>query len=98
MRKSFAWAVAALLGVSAVARAETIAYWRFEEGSANAQLTPPPTDGGPGSGLAVDQTGNNPLRTFAGFTNPTYRPSVPLSTVGGQPNNLSLEFGPSPDD
>ena len=101
MRKSFVWAAAALLGVSGVARAETVAYWRFEEGAADQDFAFPPTNGGEGSGLALDSSGNgNTLRTYANFTNPTYRAAVPFGTVPrtGQANTLSLDFGPSTGD
>ena len=102
MRKSFALAAAAaLLSVSGVARAETVAYWRFEEGAADQEFAFPAVNGGEGSGIAEDSSGNgNTLRTYANFTNPTYRSDVPFGTVPrtGQPNNLSLDFGPSDGD
>ena len=78
----------------------TVAYWRFEEGAADAEFQYPDTNGGPGSGLAVDEAGGDDnLRTFANFSNPTYRGDVPANTVAGTgaPNALSLEFGTNPD-
>ena len=93
-----AFGVLALL--SASARADTAAHWRFEEGAPDQEFQAPATDGGPGSGLAQDSSGNgNTLRTYAGFTNPTYRSNVPFPVVPrtGQANNLSLDFNPNED-
>ena len=94
-------AAAVLLAfVAPGARADTAAYWRFEEGSPGAEFVPPATNGGPGSGLALDSSGNgNALRTFADFTNPVYRPDVPFNPVPrtGAPNALSLQFTPNED-
>jgi hypothetical protein len=101
MRKVFAAAVvSAAVAVSSAARADTAAYWRFEEGAADQEFQAPATDGGPGSGLAQDASGNNnTLRTYAGFTNPTYRANVPFNAVPrtGQPNTLALDFTPNED-
>ena len=94
-------AAAVLVGiVASAASAQTVAHWRFEEGAADVEFTPPATDGGPGSGLALDSSGNgNVLRTYAGFTNPVYRADVPFNPVPrtGAPNALSLQFTPNED-
>lgn len=101
MRKMYtALALFALLGVAGTAEAQTVAYWRFEEGAPDQEFVPPPTNGGPGSGVAVDSAGGDDnLRTFANFTNPVYRANVPFNPVPrtGQPNNLSLDFNPNED-
>ena len=93
-------AAAAVLSAAGVARAQTAAYWRFEEGAPDQEFQFPPTNGGPGSGLATDSSGNNNnLRTFADFTNPVYRANVPFNPVPGTgaANNLSLDFNPNED-
>ena len=92
--------VAALLSAAGAARAQTAAYWRFEEGAPDQEFQFPSTNGGPGSGLATDSSGNNNnLRTFADFTNPVYRSNVPFPTVPrtGAANSLSLDFNPNED-
>ena len=100
--------VAAVLAVSVFAGAasaglpstDPVAYWRFEEGTADQEFPFPPTDGGPGSGIAIDSAGgDDPMRTFAGFTNPVYRSNVPFGVVPrtGAANNLSLDFNPNED-
>lgn len=78
----------------------TIAYWRFEEGQADQEFQPPSFEGGPDSGLAIDEAdGDDPLRTFSDLTNPVYRSDVPSDTVTatGAPNTLSLDFTPNED-
>ena len=99
-RAALAAGLLGLLVVSGSAAAQTVAHWRFEEGAAGQEFTPPATDGGPGSGIAVDSAGgDDPMRTYAGFTNPTYRANVPYPVVPrtGQPNGLSLDFNPNED-
>jgi len=79
----------------------TVAYWRFEEGQADQKFPPPSSEGGPDSGLAIDEAGGDDnLRTFADFSSPTYKADVaaPVVPATGQPNRLSLDFGTSPDD
>lgn len=91
---------AAVFAASGVARAQTVAYWRFEELPAGQEFPAPSTDGGPGSGLAVDAAGGDDnLRTFAGFTNPVYSANVAAAAVPqtGQVNNTSLDFNPNED-
>lgn len=93
-------AAAASLWAAGPARADTQAYWRFEEQPAGVAFPPPSTDGGPDSGLAIDSSGHgNNLRTFAGFTNPRYVAASPGGTVPrtGLPNNTSLDFTPNQD-
>jgi hypothetical protein len=78
----------------------TIAYYRFEEGTAGQPLPPPTADGGPDSGLAVDSAGHDDsLRTFSSLTTPTYSSDVPAATVPatGQANRLSLDLTPNQD-
>jgi hypothetical protein len=73
--------------------ANTVAYWRFEEGLLNGPV-PPQLD------VVLDSSGNgNHLRTFADFSAPTYVSDVPFATVPntGQPNTLALSFSPNRD-
>jgi len=74
--------LAVVLGLAAQARAATVGYWRFEEGTANAVATGPIVDS---SGL-----GNN----GEPFGTPTYRSDVPVAVVPqtGAANHLSLEL------
>jgi hypothetical protein len=80
----------------------TIAYYRFEEGTAGDSFRGPGIDGGTDSGLAVDEAGHDdPLRTFAGFSAPVYTSSNSGPIVRGgdivTPNNLALDFTPNQD-
>ena len=78
----------------------TVAYWRFEEGEADQEFTPPTFPNGQDSGLAIDSAGNDdPLRTASSDSNPVYRADVAAATVAstGAPNTRSLEFTPNED-
>ncbi len=76
------------------ASAETIAYWRFEEGPVDTQAAVYQSD------WFLDSTDNgNHMWTWADFTVPTYRADVPFDPVPqtGAANGLSLEFNPNQD-
>jgi hypothetical protein len=92
-------AAAASACAPSAARADTQAYWKFDDLPPGTEFVPPPTNGGPGSGLALDSSGhNNNLRTFADFTNPVY--GAPLTATvpqTGLPNTASLNFTPNED-
>src|SRR5688572_16900292 len=102
-RRATAPATAATCAVNSLERRlllSTVAYWRFEERAADQEFSPPAFEGGPGSGLALDDAGgDDALRTYSAATNPVYRASVPGATVAatGAANNTSLEFNPNED-
>ncbi len=95
MRSIFAVAMATIVAVAGAARAVEVAYFRFEEGAADAQFQGPTSPGGPGSGIAVDSAGGDDgMRTWADYSTPVYRTDVPASVIPrtGAPNTLSLQF------
>ena len=72
--------------------AETIAYWRFEEGSSGVQHT------GTNDDFYVDSTANsNAMSNIPTENAPTATSTVPFSTVPatGEPNTLALDFVPN---
>ncbi|MBN2474905.1 MAG: hypothetical protein JXB62_09885, partial [Pirellulales bacterium] len=74
--------------------AETVAYWRFEEGPVDTAPTVYQAD------WFVDSSGNgNHMWTWADYTSPTYRTDVPFGPVPqtGATNNLALEFNAAQD-
>lgn len=86
-------AVAALHG--ATVKAATVAYWRFEEGPANANVPHVGADG-VFSGTTPDVSGNgNSLSTWSpgGWAGYAYRSSVPFSKVAlnGSTNRFSVK-------
>lgn len=86
--------IVALAFAAGTAHASTVAYWRHEEG----------TDGGlipAGPNTVLDSSGNDHhMQTFdPAFTSATYTSNVsPVPLRSGQPNTLSLDFGPGGDD
>ncbi len=68
------------------------AYWRFEEGTAGAQV--PVNDN-----AVLDSINANHMRTFADFTAPFYTATVPGAVVPqtGAPNLLAMDFSPNQD-
>ncbi len=89
-----------VLGPVLAAEATTVAYYRFEEGSAGAFLEG--NFGGSPFALTNDASGNgNHMRTFNSpphvgpDTSPRYNPTVPVGSVPltGAANNLSFHFG-----
>ena len=66
------------------ARGQTVAYWRFEEGTANTAAS--------GTGTIVDNSGNGNNGTP--MNGPTYSSSVPVSTIPqtDATNSLSMLF------
>lgn len=72
------------LFVSSLARGQTVAYWRFEEGTANAAAS--------GTGTIVDSSGNGNNGTA--IDGPTYSANVPVATIPqtGATNSLSMLF------
>lgn len=100
MRIPTAFVLASLLAGAAAARAEVVAYYRFEEGLADMEFPYPVSPGGPGSGITVDSAGGDDgMRTWADFTNPVYRADVPAPVIPrtGAPNTLSTQFAPNED-
>ena len=88
-------AAAAALGCLYVsADAQTVAYWRHEEGTPGGLIA-----AGPDSVLDSSGNGNN-MRTFdPTFTSATYTSTVsPLPLANGMTNTLALDFGPGGDD
>ncbi len=79
----------AVSAATTIARADTLAYWNFEDGAADQNLATQPNS----RTLDVSGNGNN-IRAFADFTAPIYRNAVPSPTTPqtGQPNNRSLQF------
>ena len=78
----------------------TVAYWRFEERAAGEEFQPPLEEGGPDSGVAIDEAGDDDrLRTFSDQSNPVYSDSVPAAVVAatGAANLRSLDFTPNED-
>ena len=71
------------------------AYWRFEEGTANARVSPRNTD------VVLDSTNDNDLRAFMDPSvdaAPTYVEMVPPTALqSGLANNLALDFIPNQD-
>ena len=82
--------VALLAGVGPV-KASTVAYWRFEEGTAGSALPPQPFQ-------VPDSSGNgNTLQAFSTDTAPNYvadTPGNPIHPAAG--NALSVDFSPAP--
>lgn len=91
-------AFATLFVAGVAVEAQTLAYWRFEEGSVGAQ--PPNQSGVPGPPTPiVDSSGNGYDLGVLNSTNaPTYSALVPSSTVSstGAANALSLDFAGQP--
>ena len=85
-----AWALAGC--ASQVARAETKAYWRFEDGT-------PGDYSAVGRNVGADSAGSNPLAVAARETRPLYTGDVPFATVPqtGAPNNCAVELHYSED-
>jgi hypothetical protein len=84
-----------LLAFAAAVSADTVAYWRFEEGTVG-QPSPPPYQ----TDWFVDSSGNgNDMWTFADFSAPVYDADVSGSQVPqtGAANTMSLEFTPNQD-
>jgi hypothetical protein len=84
-----------LLAFAAAVSADTVAYWRFEEGTVG-QPAPPPYQ----TDWFVDSSGNgNDMWTWGDGTAPVYDADVPGSQVPqtGAPNTMSLEFTPNQD-
>jgi hypothetical protein len=72
--------------------AETIAYWRFENGTAGSQHT------GTNDDFYIDSTANsNAMSNIPTEDAPTATDTVPFSTVPatGEPNTLALDFVPN---
>jgi hypothetical protein len=71
------------------------AYWRFEEGTANMQVTPRNED------VVLDSTNDNDMRAFMDVNvdaAPTYVAMVPPTPLNsGLPNDLALDFIPNQD-
>ena len=98
MRIKSVFAVAAILVSAAAARAEEVAYYRFEEGAADAEFPYPMFAGGPGSGIAVDSAGGDDgMRTWADSSNPFFRADVPAPVIRcrGAPGFLEPSVRPS---
>jgi len=75
-----------VVALSAPAAATTLAYYRFEEGSADSIAS--------GAGSIIDSSGLGNHGTPYGVNGPIYRSDVPVDPVPrtGASNNLSLEF------
>ena len=87
-------AAVGLMAMTSVARADTSAYWRHEEGNVGALIPAGPN-------TVLDSSGNgNHMQTFdPTFTSATYASAVsPLALRSGLPNTRSLDFGPGGDD
>ncbi|MEN6307999.1 MAG: PEP-CTERM sorting domain-containing protein [Anaerohalosphaeraceae bacterium] len=92
MKKQMLVLLAVVSLVSMTVNASTVAYWRFEEGPANAQV-PHPVAGGQYYEGVVDSSGNgNGLSVWdesgAGYL---YKTEVGGSTVNGVANNYSVK-------
>jgi hypothetical protein len=76
------------LAISATARGATVAYYRFEEGTANTVASSAP-------GAILDSSGNGLNGTA--IDGPTYSSDVPVSTIPqtGAPDTLSMQFSGS---
>jgi len=91
-------ALLTLLGLVGTASASTIAYWRFEEGTAGVR------NAGSWDEFYQDSSGNGnhlsawPIEPAPGV-NPTATATVPYATVPqtGSANNLALDFSPNQD-
>lgn len=82
------------------ARAQTVAYYRFEEGAVGTAVPVTPDAGAPSVSPVLDSSGNNNnLKTFATFSAPTYSGNVPAAVVPqtGAPNLRSLALTPNQD-
>ncbi|MES2464564.1 MAG: LamG domain-containing protein [Armatimonadota bacterium] len=80
--------------------AQTIGYYRFEEGTVGSAVPVTPDAGAPAQSPVLDSSGNgNNFKTFATFTAPVYGSSVPAATVPrtGAANLRSLGFTPNQD-
>jgi hypothetical protein len=89
---------ALLLGRTA--HSQTVAYYRFEEGTAGANVQTTPDANAPAGSPVLDSSGNgNHMKTFNTATGPTYSTSVPFATVPqtGVANSLGLDFAPNQD-
>lgn len=76
---------------------QTVAYWRFEEGSDGTQPVDQVTS--PGSTPILDSSGNGYHMGVLDTVNaPTYTSSLPSATIanGGAANNLALDFYGTP--
>ena len=85
-------AFALIFSVTQKISAETIAYWRFEEGAAGSQHT------GTNDDFYVDSTANSNAMSNIQYEDfPTATATVPFSTVPatGEPNTLALDFVPN---
>lgn len=72
---------------------DTLAHWRFEEGTAGERVPGPSA----GEDVVVDLSGSgNDMRTWGADTAPTYVTDVPFNPVpqSGQANDLALSFAP----
>src|SRR5688500_12244583 len=81
------------------ALAATVAYWRFEEGTAGTRPPDSQNNTQPVDSI-LDSSGNgNHLRTFNAATAPIYISTVPAPTIAQTtaPNNLALGFAPNQD-
>lgn len=80
--------------------AQTIAYYRFEEGATGAKVPVTPDAGAPGVSPVLDSSGNgNHMKTVATFSAPTYAANVPAAVIPntGASNQRSLLFTPNQD-
>jgi len=78
----------------------TLAYWRFEEGPVDSRVPAQGQNGTHLDGYVKDRSGNNNhLRAGTEGTAPMYRADVPAMLIPqtGEPNLLSLQFGPALD-
>ncbi len=75
------------IGIATGARAETKAYWRFENGS-------PGEYADVGLVANSDETSGNPLSVYDGYTRPFYSGDVPTAVVPqtGAPNRVAADF------
>ena len=93
-----AWGAGAL--TPPPAHAQTIAYYRFEEGAPGARVPVTPDAVAPGGSPVLDASGNgNNMKTFAEFSAPTYSSNVPAPVIPqtGALNQRSLLFTPNQD-
>lgn len=103
LRKAAAVALLAAGGsliASVPARAQTVAYYRFEEGAVGARVPVTSDAVAPGGSPVLDYSGNgNNMKTFADFSAPTYSSNVPAPVIPqtGALNQRSLAFTPNQD-
>lgn len=84
----------------APAHAQTIAYYRFEEGAPGEKVPVTPDETAPATSPVLDYSGNgNHMKTFADFSAPTYGADVPAGVVPqtDAANARGLLFSPNQD-